>query len=112
MSEHPTYQDKKEKAQKIGYEVHDRQNTKWAKEIGGKCSHKWQPLSFIFETQLLDEHGRVVIRQPDVANGRVYCVCMECCSHTYINTGYVGYYLNSPDLLEIEEEEEAADGGD
>jgi len=25
---------------------------------------------------------------------------MKCCGHTYIETGYVGYYLNIPDLIE------------
>jgi hypothetical protein len=26
---------------------------------------------------------------------------MKCCSHTYIETGWVGFYLNSPDDLEV-----------
>jgi hypothetical protein len=93
----PTYN---EKCKKEGRQIMDRQNTKWSEEIAGKCDHEWQPVSFRFETQLLDNSGRVQIRQPDLANGRVYCVCMKCCSHTYIETGYVGYYINSPDLLE------------
>jgi hypothetical protein len=56
-------------------------------------THKWQPLSFVFETQLLDPHGRVQIRQPAIQEGRVYCVCMGCAHHTYIETDWVGYYL-------------------
>ena len=72
----------------------DRQNTKWAKEIAGKCKHEWQPVSFSFELETV----------PDLNKGRVYCVCMKCCSHSYIETGYVGYYLNSPDLLEEDDE--------
>ncbi len=96
---YPTYYEKKEKES----DSCDRQNTKWAREIVDKCKHKWQPISFRFETQMLDKDGRVLIRQPDLVNGKVYCVCMKCCSHTYINTGYVGYYINSPDLLESPE---------
>ena len=93
----PTYQEK----QRGGLGCHaDRQNTYWYEEIRAKCKHKWQPLSFIFETQMLDQDGRVLARQPDISNGRVYCVCMKCCSHTYLETGFVGYYINSPDLLE------------
>lgn len=93
----PTYS---EKCKKEGVKWIDRQNTKWSEEIAGKCEHNWQPVSFRFESQLLDNSGRVQIRQPDLVNGRVYCVCMKCCSHTYIETGYVGYFINSPDLLE------------
>ena len=100
--EYPTYN---EKCKQEGHTCMDRQNTKWKKEISDKCSHKWQPLSFVFETQLLDESGRVQIKQPDLANGRVYCVCMKCYSHTWVNTGYVGYYIGSPDLLEQPEKE-------
>ena len=58
--------------------------------------HRWQPLSFVFETQLLDGSGRVVIRQPDTEKARVYAVCMECRSHTYVETEWVGYYLGGP----------------
>ena len=81
-----------------------RQNTKWSEEIAGKCEHEWQPVSFVFETQLLDQHGRVQIKAPDITSGRVFCVCMKCCSHTYLETGWVGYYIGSPDLLEEPEE--------
>ena len=48
--------------------------------------HRWQPVSFRFETQLLDKDGRVQIRQPDLREGRVYVVCMECFTHTYVET--------------------------
>ena len=60
------------------------------------CAHDWVPLSFVFETQLLDKHGRVLIRQPHLDTGRVYCVCMGCHSHTYIETKWAGYYLDAP----------------
>ena len=93
----------KEKQNEYGKNwVGDRQNTKWYEEIAHKCKHKWQPLSFVFETQLLDPSGRVLIKAPDIASGRVYCVCMKCMSHTYVETGWVGYYIGSPDLLEEE----------
>ncbi|SHI66627.1 hypothetical protein SAMN05444521_8180 [Streptomyces sp. 3214.6] len=65
--------------------------------------HQWQPVSFRFETQLLDERGRVEIRQPSIDEGRVYAVCMPCRSHTYIVTAWVGYFLGYPFI----EEEEA-----
>lgn len=84
----------------------DRQNTKWMKEIAGNCDHDWKPVSFVFESQLLDKDGRVQIRQPDITKGRVYCVCMKCCGHTYMETGWVGYYINSPDILEHPEDYE------
>lgn len=80
-----------------------RQGTLW-KDITNKCKHKWQPLSFVFETQLLDPQGRVKIRQPDISNAQVFCVCMKCCAHTYIVTGWIGYYIGSPDLLEEAEQ--------
>lgn len=65
--------------------------------------HQWQPLSFVFETQLLDERGRVAVRQPDMDSGRVYAVCMPCRSHTYIETAWVGYYLGYPYMEEEQE---------
>lgn len=58
--------------------------------------HQWQPLSFVFETQLLDESGRVRIRQPGITEGRVYVVCMGCRSHSYVVTEWVGYFLGGP----------------
>ena len=67
--------------------------------------HEWQPLSFVFESQLLDREGRVLVRQPDTEEGRVYCVCMRCHSHTYIVTEWAGFYLPDPDV----EREEAAE---
>lgn len=76
-----------------------RQNTLWY-EIQRKCRHKWQPVSFVFETELKAASGELLARQPDIDNGRVYCVCMKCHGHTYIETGWVGYYLGSPDTLE------------
>src|SRR5262245_20612595 len=64
------------------------------------CEHTWQPVSFVFETELLtirsSEAGldiRPLGRQPDLLEGRVYCVCMKCASHTYIVTQWIGYYL-------------------
>ena len=62
-----------------------------------KCKHKWQPLSFVFEDQLLGREGRVQIRQPDIDGGRVYCVCMKCKSHTYNVTSWIGFYLGDPE---------------
>ncbi len=98
LKEMKTFEEKKKE---VGCDM-DRQNTKWMVEIARKCNHDWKPVSFVFESQLLDKDGRVQIRQPDLTNGRVYCVCMKCCGHTHIETGYIGYYLNSPDLLEDE----------
>lgn len=60
--------------------------------LDGK-EHKWQPVSFVFETQLLDSSGRVLIRQPDIEKARVYMVCLECRLHTYIETRWAGFYL-------------------
>lgn len=57
------------------------------------CEHNWEPVSFRFESQMLDRQGRVLIRQPDIEEGRVYCVCMKCHQHTYIVTNFVGYYF-------------------
>lgn len=58
--------------------------------------HDWQPVSFVFETQLLDGQGRVMIRQPDLRKANVYCVCMGCRTHTYVETEWAGYYLGGP----------------
>jgi hypothetical protein len=65
--------------------------------------HRWQPVSFVFETQLLDRDGRVLIRQPALDDGRVYVVCMNCHTHTYIVTEWAGYFLGGPPSLEGEE---------
>lgn len=61
----------------------------------GKYEHDWQPVSFRFETQLLDQLGRVKIRQPDLEAGRVYVVCMTCSSHSYVETKWIGFRLSS-----------------
>ena len=102
----PTFREK-------GRPTDDRQNTLWWDEIRGKCEHDWKPLSFVFECQLLDKDGRVQIRQPGISKGRVYCVCMKCLSHSYVETAWAGYYLGSPDLLEdalIDNEEPEVQG--
>lgn len=71
----------------------DRRST----ECADGAEHSWQPVSFRFETQLLDDSGRVQIRQPDLHEGRVYLVCMDCHSHTYIQTTWVGYWIQPPE---------------
>lgn len=58
--------------------------------------HRWQPVSFVFESPLLDDHGRVIIRQPNTRTGRVYLLCMGCHTHTYMKTEWVGYWLSGP----------------
>jgi hypothetical protein len=92
MNKYPTYT---EKAKEEGREPIDRQNTKWMKEVADKCEHEWQPVQMRMEVDGF---------MPDLAKGRVYCVCMKCCGHTYIETGWVGYYIGSPDLLEDDDE--------
>ena len=57
------------------------------------CEHEWQPVSMVFETQLLDPDGRVMVRQPDLDRGRLYLVCLLCAQHTYMTTNWVGYFL-------------------
>lgn len=69
--------------------------------------HEWQPLSFVFEGQLLDREGRVLIRQPDLEAGRVYCVCMKCHQHTYIVTKWANYFLPDPWVEESEADDES-----
>lgn len=71
-------------------------------EAGSK--HQWQPLSFVFESQLLDYEGRVLVRQPNTKTGRVYVVCMACHSHTYIETKWVGYYIPAAEKPEAVDE--------
>lgn len=63
---------------------------------GDLYTHTWTPISFVFETQLLDDEGRVLTRQPDTKNARVYCVCMKCHKHTYIVSPWAEFYLTSP----------------
>ena len=58
--------------------------------------HDWTPVSFVFETQLLDPNGRVLARQPSIDEARVYCVCMKCQTHSYIVTEWAGFYLGDP----------------
>lgn len=93
---HPTFKEQ-------GNKGLSRQNTHWQRVIVRSCEHEWQPLSFVFESQLLDERGRVQIRQPDQNNARVYCVCMKCHAYTYITTAWVGYTLGGPDELEADD---------
>lgn len=64
---------------------------------GGMNSHDWEPCSFVFESQLLDREGRVLIRQPDIEEARVYFICMKCRGYTYGVFNWVGYYLGDPD---------------
>ena len=59
--------------------------------------HRWIPVSFVFENEALDPKGTVLIRQPNVDKGRVYCVCMGCARHTYIETKWIGYCLGGSD---------------
>lgn len=79
----------------------DWRDTKTVSTDPGKCNdgrdHAWQPVSFRFETQVLDEYGRVNIRQPDLDKANVYCVCLGCNSWTYVETKWVGYYLGGPE---------------
>jgi hypothetical protein len=89
---YPTFREKKEKEGLRGF--CDRQNTKWSHEIKDKCNHEWSPVSMAL----------IEGTQPDLTNARTYCICMKCCSHTYIETAWVGYYIGSPDLLEEPEE--------
>ena len=71
----------------------------WTKPVtvcdDGK-EHRWQPVSFVFESQLLDEHGRVLVRQPAIDDGRLYVICMTCYTHSYIVTEFAGYFLGGP----------------
>lgn len=72
---------------------------------GTTAGHKWEPLSFVFETQLLDPEGRVRVRQPAIDEGRVYCVCMRCHQHTYIVTKWANFFLSDPWMDEWEARE-------
>lgn len=77
---------------------------------GDECvdgaEHVWQPVSFVFESQLLDGNGRVQIRQPAIHGGRVFLVCMPCHSHTYIETTWVGYWLPPTERFDPDDEPE------
>ena len=57
------------------------------------CRHAWKPLSFAFETELRRPDGTLLARQPDVDEGRVYCVCRKCYRHTYFKTKWLGGYI-------------------
>lgn len=71
------------------------------------CNHAWQPVSMVFETQLLDEYGRVRVRQPDTEAGRVYLVCLQCASHTYQETRWIGHRLyGSKDEPQVSQDED------
>ena len=61
-----------------------RDGTIWKEKIARKCRHKWYPISI----------------EPNTAHNYCYLVCLKCCSYTYVETAFVGYYLNSPDLME------------
>ncbi|WP_068059180.1 hypothetical protein [Nocardia xishanensis] len=54
------------------------------------CPHNWEVVSMVFETQMLDARGRVIVRQPDVQEARVYFICRGCASHTYMTTQWIG----------------------
>ena len=76
------------------------------------CPHDWQPVSMVFETQLLDGEGRVRVRQPDMGAGRVYLVCLGCAQHTYMETSWANFRLEgSPDRLEVTDADERALAG-
>ena len=62
--------------------------------------HRWQPVSFRFETQLLDTEGRVRIRQPAIDDARVYFVCVPCRSWTYQEMQWIGWRMGSAAELE------------
>ncbi|MFI6317320.1 hypothetical protein ACIBG8_07365 [Nonomuraea sp. NPDC050556] len=82
----------------------DRQVNAKPRGAHDKCvdgeNHLWKPLSFVFETQLLDAYGRVRIRQPKTTAARVYCVCLGCRSWTYVEADWVGYYLGGPEHVD------------
>ncbi|RYE02388.1 MAG: hypothetical protein EOP50_00160 [Sphingobacteriales bacterium] len=79
----------------------DRQNTVWKEIIARNCDHLWQPVSFQF--------GQFS-GAPDLRDGRVYCVCMKCASHTYLKTSWYGAYIGGPDDLEEQFMEEEREG--
>lgn len=79
------------------------------------CEHAWQPVSFVFETELLTIsaplgvlEARPIARQPDLVGGRVYCVCMKCASHTYIVTQWINYYLGGDRPVRPDDKKEEA----
>ncbi|GAA0918621.1 hypothetical protein [Nonomuraea longicatena] len=90
MKHRPSYADRQLNAKPRG--AHD-------KCVDGE-DHAWKPLSFVFECQLLDAHGRVQIRQPNTTAAQVYCVCLGCRSWTYVETDWVGFYLGGPEHVD------------
>lgn len=66
---------------------------------GDSDHHVWQPCSFRFETQLLDDRGRVLARQPDLDAGRVYFICMKCRGFSFADFSYVGFQLGDTDYV-------------
>ena len=70
----------------------DRQNTLWNKEIKNKCKHDWKPVHLKFNTDANIPES--------LTNAKVYRICVKCCSYTYIEAGFAGFYINSPDILE------------
>ena len=83
-----TFREKQEKRPSSKYL--DRQNTKWLVEIARECKHKWQPVMMHVDRAICP------------TNQRTYVICMECYSHSYIETGYIGFFLGSPCDLEEE----------
>ncbi len=73
---------------------------------GDLDAHEWQPCSFRFEAQLLDDQGRVHIRQPDIEEAHVYFICMKCRGWTYGVFDWVGFYLGDPDVIRGERSED------
>lgn len=73
-----------------------------AHPLGSGCidgdldEHVWEPLSFRFEAQLLDDDGRVLIRQPAIDDAHVYFICMKCRGWTYGVFEWVGFFLGNP----------------
>lgn len=90
MRRRPSYADRQINARPHG--AHD-------KCVDGE-DHTWKPLSFVFEGQLLDAHGRINIRQPNTTAAKVYCVCLGCRSWTYVEADWVGYYLGGPEHVD------------
>ncbi|WP_010540392.1 hypothetical protein [Dietzia alimentaria] len=75
------------------------------------CNHHWEPVSMVMETQLLDEYGRVQVRQPDIHEGRVYFICRGCACHTYMTTQWLGVRMyGSEDAIDQERRGLGSDG--
>jgi hypothetical protein len=58
-----------------------------------ECEHNWEITGMVFETQMLDERGRVIVRQPDMETAKTYFICRNCATHTYMTTEWIGYQL-------------------